>query len=281
MRMEIDAMKTKLFWMVVGMVGAGDTFASPVNKVGSKDEEKKTHLSPSVSATQDSSLDFDFVVTGGYVELKSKFYGDQSLINPYSNLNHGLGINAFLPESVIPSPFGISLYLQGKYMTFSESVDKKLSSTKFVDLDYGIRGAIAVIDRFKVELDLGIAMNPMSIRRSNTDFKILNVPSTMIGTRFFYTFDLPSDWSLSLLGQQYLLGPSVTSGIKLKEGQGYGFGFQFNIDMYDLGYAYIGFAGNNEQQNSEQGSHQRAEDLISFGFSFSLDETSQDINPGM
>ena len=278
---------TSFIFLVLSLIfGIHSAFANPPTKTTTKKAGKKAPKTQSApppveeALLPSKSLDFDFIVTGGYLKVESKFYGDDTQLNPYSNLNHGLGLSAFLPESLVPSPFGLSLYLQGKYMKFSESTDKKMASSKFVDIDYGFRVAIAVIDQLRVEIDLGIATNPVSIRRSTNDFKIVHVPSTMVGTKLVYTLDLPSDWSFTMMGTQYLLGSSMASGVKLREGQGYGLGGQFNIDMHDLGYAYIGYIGTSEQQGSQQGSHRREEDLITFGFSFVMEDENSSENPG-
>lgn len=269
---------TLLFLGAFRVYGAPSTQSSSVQPVQKLQNEEA--MSDESISSQDKTLDFDFIITGGFVEIDSRFYGDEGRVNPFSNLNHGLGLSAFLPDSLIPSPFGLALYLQAKYMTFSESPDKKLAQSKFMDLDYGIRFAVAIVERLSVQIDLGIVSNPMTIRRSIKDFKIVQVPSTSVGTQLMYTFDLPANWSFTMSGHQYLLGPSVVSGIKLREGQGYGVGGQFNIDLHDLGYAYIGYSGTTEQQNSDQGTHRRAEDLILFGFSFTMEDPTQDEMPG-
>jgi hypothetical protein len=283
--MDAHLMMIRIFAVFLSLLSSLSVIAAPMVSGGSSQAVPKAFqndggIPDGGLLGKDNSLDFDFIITGGFLEIDSHFYGDESKVNPFSNLNHGLGLSAFFPENLIPSPFGLSLYFQGKYMTFSESTDKKLALSKFMDIDYGIRMAVAVIDHLVVQIDVGIASNPMTIRRSIQDFKIVQVPSTLVGTKLMYTVDLPENWSFTISGQQYLLGPSVASGIKLREGQGYGVGGQFNVNLHDLGYAYIGYTGTTEQQNSDQGTHRRAEDLISFGFSFSMEDGAQEMNPG-
>ncbi len=225
------------------------------------------------NGTDRDLIEYEFSVQGGFIELKVDSFGDNAKAHPYSNLNHGLMISLFLPENLLPTPLGTSVYFQGKYMTFSESIDKRFAAAKFVDLDYGLNLMIGLIDRLRLDVNLGIATNPALIRKSSEEFKIINYPSPTLGTRLNYSFPLSERWSLSLLLTQYYLGSAVAGGAKIKDGLGVGAGFQFNLDLYDEGYAFFGYSGTSESQNSDQATIKRNEDLIFFGMSAELGNT--------